>query len=918
VFFWLFSCSYYNSVIYDLLFILFPMTKLTKTVSPFLLRTWATLMLLLIWFFVTLIRADSIPFQSSLPSIFSSWSWWFNPGYYSNTHFKYGGNNFVGIIFRQDSLSLTTPQTITIQWWSQELSCTKQLRWIYYNNQRWWRIWPLNESNLHILTWAAVWYDTMTITWWFYTNCIALSGAHTPATNAIYGQIDHTFGGETFRMIAWVSYDFGTNSILWATWFAATLSIATWGIHTGHIFDTHGWIAELTMNMPRCGYYTVSPSSITAWSDTTFICNANSVSGYIFRIHTPFPNSILIYETTTTQTGTRTIVTGEYLSPGDYVTSCTILGAGWTPWAACPEINLQVTWALPPPSTSWTCNPNFQWEISFAPHLSGDIVINPQAGTYYTNKTGVIIQRSATEPNTVVLSGDMLFAPWTWNYTGNNIFNYAYGPFTLTQTNNWNYIMANFGTGWCTYTDALKRIYVDTVAPTAPSITYPSWPAYLCPSLPLQISWIPSTDDWGISHYAYTIYNNSGMITWLVASGTFVSTTTSWAISLSSLPLWTYYINISAVDYVGNRSTSQSLWFSTSQSYCAAGTGIMIVTPNISITNANLDTLYRSQPIYVLWLTWPSLLSISHGNLLINNGTGIGKTGMVTSHDTLYIELISSSTYASTVSSTISVLWYTWTFSITTKSSACSLSAAEKIVIQNMYQQLKAQYNNDINKLTQFLTTFASMVRDEVQLSKDCNLEYLLWLIEQDIWSSWWIDTRNHITPNCKEYTIAYDTSHRAYYSPNTMKRFYFVNRESLIRHLDSHNPWDCHINTYGVNTRVPYEDPMKHTAPNGKVYHLLWQYWWFSAEEFISPKYFDSLESIKHYINIKNPAAVIWNHTLDISFLPITYAAPNGKEYRILKTNRWYMSYKLMKVQYFTSLGELKTHIDKNNPSQR
>jgi hypothetical protein len=46
-------------------------------------------------------------------------------------------------------------------------------------------------------------------------------------------------------------------------------------------------------------------------------------------------------------------------------------------------------------------------------------------------------------------------------------------------------------------------------------------------------------------------------------------------------------------------------------------------------------------------------------------------------------------------------------------------------------------------------------------------------------------------------------------------------------------------------------------------------------------------------------------------------YAAPNGKEYRIYKTNRWYMSYKLMKVKYYETLSDLKNHINKNNPSK-
>ncbi|HBB04302.1 TPA: hypothetical protein DCZ39_05425 [Patescibacteria group bacterium] len=72
---------------------------------------------------------------------------------------------------------------------------------------------------------------------------------------------------------------------------------------------------------------------------------------------------------------------------------------------------------------------------------------------------------------------------------------------------------------------------------------------------------------------------------------------------------------------------------------------------------------------------------------------------------------------------------------MTTKKSSCILSAAEKLVVQNMYQNLKSQYNNNISKLSDFLNTFQSMVKDEAQLSKSCTLEYLLSLIEDDLGS---------------------------------------------------------------------------------------------------------------------------------------------------------------------------------------
>lgn len=106
---------------------------------------------------------------------------------------------------------------------------------------------------------------------------------------------------------------------------------------------------------------------------------------------------------------------------------------------------------------------------------------------------------------------------------------------------------------------------------------------------------------------------------------------------------------------------------------------------------------------------------------------------MVTSNDTIYIEVVSSNTYDTTISSYLRVLGLIGTFSVTTKKNSCSLSAAEKIVIQNIYANLKDEYNNDLSKLADFLNTFQSMVQDESTLSDNCNLDYLLSLIEDDL-----------------------------------------------------------------------------------------------------------------------------------------------------------------------------------------
>jgi hypothetical protein len=167
------------------------------------------------------------------------------------------------------------------------------------------------------------------------------------------------------------------------------------------------------------------------------------------------------------------------------------------------------------------------------------------------------------------------------------------------------------------------------------------------------------------------------MVTGLMLYGTTGWSTTSVSINVSLLPLWTYYVRILAIDTVGNTSTSNTIGFTSSQQYCGVSwTGVVIVTPTIWLRNLNLDKIYRSDPIWILGLTWSTLVSVSKGMLFINNNTGGWTTGMITSADTIYIEMVSSDKFDTTVTSNLSVLGLTWTFSLTTKKSSCDLSTA--------------------------------------------------------------------------------------------------------------------------------------------------------------------------------------------------------------------------------------------------
>ena len=781
---------------------------------------------------------------------------------------------------------------------------------------------------MSVLSWSiyATWYGDMTMQNWFFTHCTWVSWWYSPQWNDVYGQIDHYLtGGQTFHMIAWVNYDFTGNVIVSWTSFASTFQ-RSWWTHTGFIFDDNGGIAELSVSIPWCQSFsstpTIQPIIVAQGSGMQFHCFGQNVSGYILSIGlswatSPFYNDVVVSAWTYQRR-----MTWQTLATGDYRAACTVMGPGG-PGPQCQEIIPFHVWWTGGVTPTWSgCNPNFQGEITFSSY-NGSIVINPSLGSYITNTTGINLQWAATEPNITTITGD--FSPFghiSWIYTGTNIFTHLVTyPIQLISTTGWNNFSSSYTTtgssGACTYTDAAKRVYVDLIPPTAPVITTPISGTTICPSILLPVARSASWDSGSnISYYRYEIYNNSGMLTGNMMSWT---TTSTWAsLNVSLFPLWTYYMRIVAVDNVGMTQASTTVNFTTSSQYCL-GTGIVIVTPVIWLRNVDLDTIYRSDPILILGLTGPTLVNISKGMLFINNGTGIWTTGMVSSHDTIYIEMVSSDQYDTTVNSNLTILGLTGTFSITTKKSNCVLSTAEKLVIQNIYANLKDEYNNDLSKLSDFLNTFQSMVEDESDLTNSCTLEYLLSLIEADLGFDGSVDTSNHITPNCKEYSIGYDATQQAYYAPEMMNRYYFINRESLIRHLDYYNPGDCHINTYANNFRTPNpNDPMKHIAPNGKIYHFIGQYGGFSATEFTSAKYFDSMESIIRYVDLRNPPKEIWTHTVNTAFTPITFAAPNGREYRIFNTDRWYMSYKLMKVKYYPTLSELKNYINRNNPSIR
>lgn len=453
----------------------------------------------------------------------------------------------------------------------------------------------------------------------------------------------------------------------------------------------------------------------------------------------------------------------------------------------------------------------------------------------------------------------------------------------------------------------------DTTPPTTPTLTYPLSGERI---FFVTFAWTASTDigSW-IEGYLYEIAEDTGF-TNIINTG-FITTVT-WTLGSPNTDFdtsnGTYHWRMKAKDNNSNTSARSNIWYFA-----------LINFTNRHVTNtdnANLRTYYNSNEITLKGIkTWLSIWATIDGHgILYKNGTNQGTGALVQNGDDIYITMKSSSIYDTTISSVLTIANRTLEFDVTTKqqsNSGCTLSDDDRTTIETIFDSLVSNYSGDTNKFEEFLTTMKSMLADEIDFTNDCNLQYLEDLINSALGINLTgaINTWAHIAPNCKEYPVSFDTARTAYTSPIFKVITFFANRDSLGKYIDSKNPGDCHINTYWVSSWVfTNTDPSRHIAPNGKLYMIQYTAQWYTADEFIVKKYFTTISGLRKYIDSKNIPEVIRSHQVDTNFAPQTYIAPNGKSYTIYKTDRWYMSYKLIKVRYFPTLADIQYFININN----
>lgn len=156
--------------------------------------------------------------------------------------------------------------------------CGKQIRWFYYNAERWERLWPLDNQ-----TWSNVsWMKGLTTSWWIYTLCgnswyvVALEKckngkfekhgefekqenlSYNECVNLVnkaypsdgfgyYGQLNQVYSWQEFKLTVWVDYDVPRQndkfiSIKSGSDLKPTFIRINNKYPVGFVYDYNGWV----------------------------------------------------------------------------------------------------------------------------------------------------------------------------------------------------------------------------------------------------------------------------------------------------------------------------------------------------------------------------------------------------------------------------------------------------------------------------------------------------------------------------------------------------------------------------------------------------------------------------------------------------------------------------------------------------
>ncbi|MFA7298425.1 MAG: hypothetical protein WC010_02150, partial [Candidatus Absconditabacterales bacterium] len=422
-------------------------------------------------------------------------------------------------------------------------------------------------------------------------------------------------------------------------------------------------------------------------------------------------------------------------------------------------------------------------------------------------------------------------------------------------------------------------VRLDTTAPSLPTLITPASGGVATGAFTLD--WSDSLDAGiGTSGFQYFVLS-TGIYASVVKSGFTNASTTYANVANNALGSpGTYYRYVTVMDKLGNTGTTVMQSFEYS--------GVVDTTPDAfsfnTITSANTNQIYGSNTITIngLAANTPVLASITAGALFIS-GTMVGTTGYVQNGWTVKIEMNSSINYNTLVSSTLTIGGVSAIFSITTENDninndniSTNLSSTERLQIIAIFEALRDLYAGD--KEIEFFNSFMVMIQSKIDglgtsvddVNRREALQYLYDLADQY---------------NGNEVTTGLDIE----------------NTSRIIN---------------GV-----------YTAPNGKKYKITYDsIKKFTSSNFITPKYYPTLDVLKYDIDRNNPmgssylnAKTIkarWGRiSIDGTRQTSAYTAPNRKVFYFFKTTEGqYSSYTFTVERYFDSLEAVKEYIHNSN----
>lgn len=194
---------------------------------------------------------------------------------FSNVNFIWWGNNFGGGFFWLPRKSLSSKMNILL--WTQSRQCGQQIRWMYYNNQRGQRLWPLDNDTLNIFKSNDSSYTGLIMNGWLYTAC---SGGTKNDIYSVYGQISYSWVG-TGSLTAGVWLDSTGNTLL--TGFASNFQYFDNKTPLWYVYDTNGGIGFIGGLLDISSWH----QELINFLNTTWVNNVFNLRGGVVSIAGP-------------------------------------------------------------------------------------------------------------------------------------------------------------------------------------------------------------------------------------------------------------------------------------------------------------------------------------------------------------------------------------------------------------------------------------------------------------------------------------------------------------------------------------------------------------------------------------------------------------------------------------------------------